>query len=196
MDEATPQERALISSYLDQISDMAQKLGYQDSFRSIPVLVTSEDEIANMRSGYCQKIGDQKLIVVNRVNFLPERNRRVDAVFSVLLHEIGHCYFNRMHDKRLLEKPGHYLNIKITDEKGGESWLVPGFPVSIMYQGDRVCGSSCPVSSSSVLQLRELQNYYVAEMLGVRVLKDPNDLSEFKSVRWVEKSPEPIPSDE
>lgn len=185
-DESTAEERILIEKTLAKISDMAAQYGYNDSFTRIPVSVTTEDIGLTGRTGFCIDYGTSRRIVINRMNFPSQSGQRHDLLFHILLHEIGHCYFNRPHTTQILKKPGHYIYVEIEDESGGEAWPAEGFPLSAMFMGSRVCAWTCPNGAASLLVLRELQNYFVAEMIGIRVLRDPSGIDEFKSLKWVE----------
>lgn len=189
-DEATAEERVKIIETLKHISEIAMNKGYNEKFESIPVLVTSENIAETGRLGYCQWDQDHKgqYIVINRENF--ERDKQqpyLQTVFSVLLHEVGHCYFGREHDHRLIINSGYIAKVEVSNSVGGSRFFESGFPLSIMYvgSGGLLCSGDCPEGFSAFGSIPEFQDYYVSELIGTQKSLSVEDITKFRSFKWV-----------
>lgn len=185
-DEATPEERATIEKTVTYLTQLFKENGYKGSFDKMPILVSSEDPAETGWAGRCENIGVAagRYIVLTRQLF--EQDLKDDTksqVTSALLHEIGHCYFARHHEHELISSPEYAITVEYAGERGGNQGLVDGIPASIMY-----ITSGEQKYSSIVTSNRELQTYYVRELLGLERLRNMNDLSKFKSVRALKKS--------
>jgi hypothetical protein len=187
-DEATPAERQEIDDTLASISQKAAQYGYFNDFKSIPVLVTSEDSTVTGREGMCQWDKNYRgiFIKINRRVFDRDRSLgRFRAVFSVLLHEIGHCYLGRQHETTLLTEKSSHLQVEVTDKMGGTDFVEDGFPVSVMtVLHSKNCTENCE-ASSRLPSIPELQDYYVAEVIGFSRINSLRELAQFKCLRWI-----------
>lgn len=101
--EATAEETKQIDEALRRIADLTEKFGHRREFRSLPIVVTTEDERANDRSAYCAG----SYISLNRELFVS--NKILPILQPVLLHEIGHCYFGLAHDNATISQPGYSI---------------------------------------------------------------------------------------
>ncbi|WP_413288804.1 hypothetical protein [Bdellovibrio sp. HCB337] len=187
-DESTAEEREKIAATLQHISALAAEVGYQNSFTSLPVWVTTEDEYENNRSAYCSWDDNNHgvYIVINRKVFEREKQEpRFQEVFAVLLHEIGHCYFSRGHSHERILKPGYIAEVQAVDSVGGTVFNESGFPVSIMYVGSPAsCQENCD-ASFRITKVKEFEKYFVSELVGTIKAMSADELEKFKSFRWV-----------
>jgi hypothetical protein len=178
-DESTAYERRVIKRTTKKIEAIAYNLGKEETFESIPVLVTTEDPSVTKRWGYCQwdENGKGVFIVLNREVFQKDlENDRLHFVFGVLLHEIGHCYFGRKHDTAVIKKPGYKISIETFDADGGTTITIDEFPVSIMYSKSSLVGSPLTGVPTS------LEHYFVAEILGLQRVSSVEDLEQLPGV--------------
>jgi hypothetical protein len=178
-DESTAYERKVIKRTTKKIESIARTLGRDLKFNSIPVLVTTEDPTVTKRWGYCQWDENEKgvFIVLNREVFRKDlEDSRLHFVFGVLLHEIGHCYFGRKHDTAVIKRDGYKISIETFDSEGGTTITIDEFPVSIMYSKSSLVGSPLTGVPTS------LENYFVAELLGLQRVSSVEDLEELPGV--------------
>lgn len=178
-DESTAYERKIIKRTTKRIESIAHSLGKDETFNSIPVLVTTEDPSVTKRWGYCQwdENSNGVFIVLNREVFQKDlENTRLHFVFGVLLHEIGHCYFGRKHDTAVIKKEGYKINIETFDADGGTTITIDEFPVSIMYSKSSLVGSPLTGVPTS------LERYFVAELLGLQRVSSVEDLEQLPGV--------------
>lgn len=176
-DEATADERLRIQHTLDEIEGLAAALGRPQQFRSLPILVTTEDQNAAKRAGACFTVnGRGRYIIVNRNVLRQEEVLSAAGVentlFRVVLHEIGHCYLGRDHMGDQIFQAGRRISWR---RKGGEV----GFP-------------SLNVSSMEPHTLtmpNVLKKYYVAELLGLERATVLGDLATHASFAYEESGP-------
>lgn len=182
--EATKLEEDRIDLTLQEIEQISADLGRPRKFRSLPIVVTSEDPIATNRLGFCSSLGfgDNGFISINRAVLKDDTERnRLDYLFGVLLHEIGHCYFNRIHEDTVVQKPGFRFEVEVTDSVGGTTLYLDAFPVSIM----NVAGDS---ASEMIRVPSAFKRYYVAEIMGIERLESVGEVEKFPGVRLIPKS--------
>jgi hypothetical protein len=180
-DEATVNERSQIKSTVYKIERLALDNGYDGKFDKIPILVSTENPKQSHWWGLCVK--DEKnisqYILINRMVFEQEYSYPTQHyIFGVLLHEIGHCYFNREHDLRVVKKPGYLIMIDPYNSDYGPMNIYKEFPLSIMYADKD--GSSPFLGVSE-----QFENYFVMELLGLNKLLSFDDLSSFSGVQIV-----------
>lgn len=173
-DQATTEERTAIRSTVQEISKKAAKFNYKNDFRAVPIVVTTEDATQTKRWGHCEwnEDGSGQYISIHREVFRHDKtDPRSSQVFAVLLHEIGHCYFGRQHEHRLIEKPGCSLMAGATAVVSAKS-----FPVSIMYTDESE--SAHPLSF-----LRSFQDYFVSELVGRPGLQTFEELKKLRGLK-------------
>jgi hypothetical protein len=168
-DEATPEERERINATLDEIEALAGQLARPQSFRSLPVIVTTESMAESHRAGACYfENGRGKFILVNRVVLRQEERLRTvgleSTLFRVLLHEIGHCYFGREHLEEKISQKGRRL--RFAPDRQERRPVFEEFNVSSM-------------ESKTLLIPLALKKYYVAEILGLFRARSLEDLAAY-----------------
>lgn len=178
--EANASETADLAATLAEIEAITLKLGRPQRFNTVPIIVTSEDSKKSHRIGYCRFNRRHRFIAVNRKAFERQAdfsseipNRRL---FRVLLHEIGHCYYNRDHDNTLLSKPGLNIGVELESTSTSKKFAI--------YQG--LCASiMCDKSQKLGGTPFELREYYVAEMLGIKRATDLAALEKHMKLYYV-----------
>lgn len=157
-DEATRQQRALIDSTLTNIEATTSALGSPHTFRTLPVLVTSDTKYISEAKGACVKSGGHPQFILLRPAVLDFESHlpadsETTSLFPVLLHEIGHCYFSREHDDALIRSSGFEISFS---SKHGETAIderAESLDASVM-------------SPDKLLMPIALSRYYVAEVMG------------------------------
>lgn len=178
-DESTDTERETIVRTLGEIEALAAELGQPQSFRSIPVVVTSEDMMKARRAGACvRQNGKPKLIVVNRRVLELETTLKdlgvETALFRVLLHEIGHCYLGREHTGEQIHLPRRKV---VWHRDTGV------FPETVTYPALNVSS----MEANSITMPVVLKKYYVAELLGIARAKELSDFSAYARFEYTEE---------
>jgi hypothetical protein len=178
VNEATQAETDLIESEKAEITEIAKTLGVELDLDQIPVIVTTANGLKNSEGlpayqGLCEfdSNGKGRFIILTKevLNFdlmkssVYSQRELTLLSFQVLLHEIGHCYFNRKHETNNLEKTGYEFVIAQKSEKFSYDQL----PTSIMSTS---VGATLPYN---------LKKYYVAEILGVFRANSAEELSQY-----------------
>lgn len=179
-DTSTTEEQKIIQYNLEHIAIMAKEFGSTQKFNSIPVVVSDSGFNGTPFWGYCGLYGDGRYIALKREIFsYPNKN----LIFAVLLHEIGHCYFNREHSFDLIKRNG--LAIKWTFTKPqADPFYFRGMPASIMYFDDLGSNDKQFTSPNVLTFVKSLQKYYVRELiLGKR--PELNVLNKLKQISWL-----------
>lgn len=165
--EATPEEQTQINVELNRLEQEARLAGVDLNLSRVPVLVTS-DGTADLEpfAGQCVRShkGRPLFIQIDRsVLNKPVQDGISPLLRSVLLHEIGHCYFDREHDATVLAEKGSFVSWKTSS--GNQA--LPDLPASLMNP-----------DSNYGLVPKALEGYYLREILtGTRV----NTLTELKA---------------
>lgn len=169
--KGTPAEEALVNSIVDEIQNIAQKIGVKEDFHALPIIISDEDPAISKRWAYCSWTGDHEgeYIVLNKSLFAEKQEpHKLSTLFGVILHEIGHCYFKRSHEEKVAKKNNILFRIDFEDPMEAPLYLEE-FPVTVMdvhAEGGK--------SNLSQLPSR-LKKYYVAEVMGLTRINEPED---------------------
>ena len=179
-DEATPEERAMLDKTLTEIEKLTGEVGRAQSFRALPVLVTTESPKETLRYAACySEEGRGRFITVNR--FVLEKEKYFAAgseestLFQVLLHEIGHCYFGRTHDDTQISL--HKLRAVLKEGNVERGLALRSLNSSAMH-------------SKNLMVISHLKRYYVAEIIGLVPAPDLPAVSRYTNYTFVERNPE------
>lgn len=162
-DESTPEERVEIDKIIKQISAQAAIGGKIVTFDLIPIFVTTEDMETNKRQGYCQRDenGKGQYIVINRKVFERDKEKQTNKpLFSTILHEIGHCYYAREHERDTLVFPGCNFMLEADEPNYYSYWNY--IPKSVMF----VDSQDGHEFSPAVVEHKALQEYFISEILS------------------------------
>jgi hypothetical protein len=168
-DEATLSEREQINAALERIEALTAELGQARSFRELPIVVTSRHDYTHHPAACVSLNGKAQFILIRPEVLSAERMLWSDnldtTLFRVLLHEIGHCYFQRDHDDTRIASDLHFIQMKVRRRNSEERRLYSMLDVSVM-------------ASDSLELPVPLEKYYVAELLG---LKRATRLADFRA---------------
>lgn len=182
-DEATEQEREIIDRTLTELEQLSAELGQARSFRSIPVLVTSEKPEDSRRYAACFLEGGKgKFIQVNRQVLRREKDifkGTTSTFFQVLLHEIGHCYYGRHHLDDQIDVSKYHVSQPEGDHSRRREIAILSFNGSAMH-------------SKNMIVLNVMKKYYVAEIIGLVPALNVRALQDFTPFTFVERKPEEV----
>lgn len=183
-DETTADQKAMIEDTLAKIEATTASLGQPRSFRSIPVIVTTEKHYLNEAKGACVKLADRPQFILVSPEVLDFEQRlspssKASTLFPVLLHEIGHCYFQRSHDSTKISLAGS--DISLTTKASRAEEVVGSLDASVM-------------TPETLVMERQLERYYVAEVMGLAKAHRLEDVNAYAlsglSARYIVISPE------
>lgn len=169
-DQASPVMKAEISDELQRLEDDFADLGVSVDLHKLPVVVA---DLPHRVVGRCQyRQGSEGAYIVLSPLLFPPRgslwpiddpNYEKEYV-RVLIHEIGHCYFHRQHERpAYLEAPGISFELRFEGS-------------SVTY--DRIPKSLMPAESLYRMP-RALRKYYLSELVGKAELTNQEVLGEF-----------------
>ncbi len=120
-----------------------------------------------------------------QVEYLPLDGSQFEKEFvRVLIHEIGHCYFGRMHEApEFLEMPGSSFELR----HEGSAVIFDKIPSSVM-------------PAESVYRMpKALRKYYISELVGKARLSNSAVLGEFADFLMIRHNPDvllaPVPDE-
>jgi hypothetical protein len=183
-DEATADQKTMVDNTLTKIEATTASLGQPRSFRSVPVIVTTEKRYLSEAKGACIKIGGRPQFILVSPAVLEFEKRlspesKSSTLLPVLLHEIGHCYFNRSHDSSKIDHEGSDISL-LTKSNTGEE-VVQSLDASVM-------------TPDNLVMERQLERYYVAEVMGLAKARNLEALNAFApnglSARFVKRESE------
>lgn len=167
--QASGAEADLLSEALDIIQGEFDAQNVSVNIRSLPYHVS---DLRPELAGYCMyKKGNPVGIVLNKHifhNWIVETDADYGVLYNVLLHEIGHCYFDRAHDNSEFAIAGHEMHI--TYALNVSPLVVTGVKKTVM--ADR----AWPFIPKT------LWPYYVKEIAGLERISVLQDLENYVDV--------------
>lgn len=186
--QASTSVQAEIDEELNRLEEDFKALNVDINLNEMPVIVSP---LPFGVVGRCQYGKDNRgiFIILSPALFPADGFRPMDTFLfekefvKVLVHEIGHCYFRRMH-----EEPD-YLMIP------GSSFELRHEQGNVIF--DKIPKSVMPAESTYRMPIT-LRNYYLSELAGKAHMDNPTILGEFADFQVVtnEKSDTVEPADE
>lgn len=180
-DEATPEERLMIQDILNETQELLLNLGIKKDLSLIPIIVS--DNFNARASGACFKGRNNKgRAIVLKKNVLSGISSGLSSnrLWQTLMHEIGHCYFNRTHRAKFLIPETNfvfnfYLLNEYADKPRCHIQIMPYLNASVMNQ-ERGFPLRYPL---------EIKIFYLKELVGL--VKEPTlgNISGFLSIEHV-----------
>lgn len=156
-DTSTPEEKQKIASALAIIEKDLSDGGVYKDLNAVRVIVADFDD--KMTKGRCYQRDDGTPVAIVLNHEILSQDSHDDNLmpwyFTVLLHEVGHCYFDREHENEMISLGNQELVFPLTvDKKKAEytmSWISP---TVMNVNGGRMI-------------LKELRGYYVKEIANL-----------------------------
>lgn len=166
-EEATPEQTLLIENELNQLENDFKSVGVNVNLHEVPVRVK---KLEGNSWGACyqdNQRGPLAIVLDPRAfkqNGLLSKDPYLSYLTTILLHEIGHCYFDRKHIE--LE----FLDVKqkeiVISAPGEERFATSSIPTSVM-------------SPAAPPGPKRLRKYYVSEVAGIAKLKTLDALQSY-----------------
>ncbi len=173
-DISSSQDRKDIEVVKTEIQDLAEQIGVPGDFKNFPVIVVSKYPGQDGPLAYCHESQNHSsryigIVKTTMETYLTEQHAHRDSsfLFKLLVHEYGHCLFDRGHDETMLGQPGYNIFIVVPDQNG--ETLKP-------------IGSEIAVSAMASINWwmtdlpRDLKKYYLREIAGETRWRKPEDL--------------------
>ncbi len=161
-DVSSPSEMADIEASLEILESQFESIGVEKNLRELPIFVT--DELDSASAGECAR---ERYIAINRESLLDLSDRkRHKVLWSILLHEIGHCYFGLSHFESEIEAPQgeHFAFESEMEGRNGRSCRHHFFK---RIPGTIMSGTRLPLAGSESLRI-----FYVKQVAG-QIGSDP-----------------------
>jgi len=97
-DKPSHEEQKMIDDVLDDLEERFSNIGVKENLREIPVFVVDEPSSSGaLIAGLCRF---KARIIIDRGLFREEmfEEGKISWLWWTILHEVGHCYFDRFHD--------------------------------------------------------------------------------------------------
>lgn len=180
--EASLEVKNEIAEELEKLQQDFYDLNINIDLKRLPVVVSP---LPYGVVGRCQYgSNDRGIFIILSPNlfgmseYLALNDKQYEKEFvRVLIHEIGHCYFGRMHaESEYLELPGSTFELHFE----GETVIFDKIPRSLM-------------PAESIYRMpKALRKFYLAELVGRAKLSDPVALGEFTEFQMISNNPEVI----
>ncbi len=181
--QASSSVQAEIEEELVRLENDFKELDVQVDLNRMPVIVSP---LPFGVVGRCQYGKDNRgiFIILSPSLFPADGFRPMDSFLfekdfvKVLIHEIGHCYFRRMHEEPLfLEIPGSSFELRHADG-------------NVIF--DRIPKSLMPAESTYRMP-KTLRSYYLSELAGKALLDNPTVLGQYTDFQVVTNAKETPP---
>ena len=156
-DTSTPEEKQKIASALAIIEKDLSDGGVYKNLNAVRIIVADFDDTSTKGRCYQRDDGTPVAIVLNHEILAQDSHddNLMPWYFTVLLHEVGHCYFDRKHENEMISLGNQELVFPLTvDKKKAEytmSWISP---TVMNVNGGRMI-------------LKNLRGYYVKEIANL-----------------------------
>lgn len=187
-DIGTLSDKQKINATITEIENDLFTLGIDIDLQELPIIVS--DKLLNGALGLCY---EGQAIVINKAHFVanPMPNPRgATWLWETLSHEIGHCYFQRTHENKIIKARDGY----VFQQKNffTSSTYNDGAELKCTYSYSPIFSSTLmsvdyPVSSIPA----EMKLFYLKELVGIIEKPTFEDILEFKYLKEVSSSPTP-----
>jgi len=171
----SPSEREtkMITDVLVDLEQRFLEIKVEVDFRRIPIFVVDDPTYLGLDiAGLCR--GSGKRILLDRDLFhLNEEEDKIPLLWWTMLHEFGHCYFNRGHvDSYIYADDKNVFHIETEQEISDEFKYVCKLESSVMYPGINIGRSLIPIETKSYYILEMARSYIKTQTFENLSLKD------------------------
>ena len=124
-DISSNQDRKDIEAVKTEIQELAEQIGVPGDFKNFPVIVVAKYPGQDGPLAYCHESQTHSsryigIVKTTMETYLSELHAHQDSsfLFKLLVHEYGHCLFDRGHDETMLGRPGYNIFIVVPDQNG------------------------------------------------------------------------------
>jgi len=166
--KASKSEQVTLNKVLENIQKDFDSLAIKVDLKKIRYSVNS---LGGKHVGICyrRKNGQGIGIAIDHTVFLSEveSENYYGRIYNILLHEIGHCFFNRNHEETYLDLQGQQMTLTV-DAATNSRYVYQQFVKSIMIPYE-----------AFVLMPKVLWPYYIKEIAGIERVEHVDDLKKY-----------------
>lgn len=171
-DTATPEQKQKISEALEMIQGDLDANGVKHDLTRVPVIVAKLED-PNVQGRCYRTVEGKGLAIVLTPDLMNQGSYDENLhpwYLTVLLHEIGHCYFNREHETEVLALGGQELVFPVRRTEKSLEYTMAWISPSVMnIHAER-------------LMFKDLLGYYVREIAGLDRISTWDELSSYVHV--------------
>lgn len=186
-DISSEQDRQDIELVKSEIQNLADQIGVTGNFKDFPVIVVEQFTEHPGALGYChqgQNLSQSYIGILKKTMdmylFEQRKNNDTSFLFKLLLHEYGHCLFNRTHDETMIGKPGFDIFMIVST----------AFEEKLEPIGPQISVSAMASINWRMTRLpRELKKYYLREISGMVRWQTSKDLEVQPGLKLMSSEP-------
>jgi hypothetical protein len=167
-----------ISTTLAEIQNFADELGLGKNFKSFPIVIVDSFPGPNEVLAYCQQDEDGAGVYIGILkstmyDYIDRSDNNYNSfLYMLLVHEFGHCFYQRQHDESTIAFPGMHVFFRTRFFPPEYISIGSEIPVSVM--------THTPRPETSHFLPDGVKKYYLAEVAG---------LTRWQTLMDVEKTP-------
>lgn len=170
-----------IETVVFEIEQLLRHFGASRNLKSIPIVVT--DTLTG--DGRCVLSAENNAILINKSLFsyedLDPQLQQISRLWSVILHEIGHCYFYREHeDKHIFASHGHVFQFK--------NKLKIQNDYQCFYTSRNLWPATVMGKNGISVTPESLKEFYVKELIGHLAHPTQADLLKYQEVSLTDET--------
>jgi len=183
---ATKDDNQEIQKTISEIQSIADKIRLQRDFSSFPIVIVDKypgplDNVA----AFCQQAEDGGGVYIGIIkeyfdHYIKEIQPKYGNAFLyiLLVHEIGHCFYNRGHEETRVRVPGKNIFFQRETDSNEYDLISGELPVSAM--------SSEALSLLSGHFMPEgVKEYFLAEIAGGKRWQNQEDLESTDGIKLI-----------
>lgn len=185
-DLSSLEEKSILSDVINELENIFVDIGRPLNLSRIPIIITNTLPLGNL--GRCVQDSDSSTILINKNIFddYDKNSKSISNLWSVLAHEIGHCYFGRTHAEKDIAAPNTKKFKNIYSVMSDSSYYC--FPNyrdtwrgTLMYEDYRI-----------FVVPNSLKKFYIEELVGIITSPTLEDILMSPDVSLVDESMVPV----
>lgn len=170
---ASADEQSLLQANVAEIQNLATTSGISKTFINFPIVVVDKSPTGNDPQAFCwaDRKGNGVYIGILKKTFEAIKNEASfteNYLFLLLVHEFGHCLFNRKHEVAFIKPLGKKIYLQDHAGKRHDLWD-NAIPITAM-------NSSTPGIMGGPYLTLALKRYYLLEIAGMKRWSTVRDL--------------------
>lgn len=180
-DIATKSDKKRINTVLDDIKSHLFSLDINIDLNKLPIIVS--DSVYKNAAGLCY---ENEAIVISKYqvenHYEPSYPGEISNLWLTLAHEIGHCYFGRNHENKIIRsKPDHTFERK-------KYWYPFNNTSDLNCYFDyfnSFSGTLMSIDPSVGFVPQEMKQFYLKELAGIITIPSETNIHGFENIKQI-----------